>query len=99
VIASRPVIVGMWLERWTIVVPSLSSPRLPGSPGHYFPSWVEWTIFLGCVATFALLYMVFTKLFPIVSIWEVREGREQAVREVVERVRSYLPDTAESGAE
>jgi len=91
VIASLTVIVGMWLERWTIVVPSLSHPRLPGSPGQYFPSWVEWMIFIGCVATFVLLYMVFTKLFPIVSIWEVREGREQAVREVVERVRSYLP--------
>ncbi|MEK7335394.1 MAG: hypothetical protein AAB222_08730, partial [Candidatus Binatota bacterium] len=42
-------------------------------------------------ATFILLYMIFTKLFPIVSIWEVREGRERGVAEVEERVRSYLP--------
>jgi len=91
VVASSCVIVGMWLERWTIVVPSLSSPRLSGIEAHYFPSWVEWSILAGCTAAFALLYMVFTKLFPIVSIWEVREGRGAAVQEVVERVRSYLP--------
>jgi hypothetical protein len=35
--------------------------------------------------------MIFTKVFPIVSIWEIREGRTAAVQEVVERVRSYLP--------
>ncbi len=91
VIASITVVIGMWLERWTIVVPSLSNPRLPGADGSYFPSWVEWSIFAGCVAMFTLLYMVFTKLFPIVSIWEIREGREAAVDEVVARVKSYLP--------
>jgi Ni/Fe-hydrogenase subunit HybB-like protein len=91
VVASATVIVGMWLERWTIVVPSLSNPRLPGTEASYFPTWVEWSIFAGCLAAFALLYMAFTKVFPIVSIWEIREGREAAVLEVVDRVRSYLP--------
>jgi molybdopterin-containing oxidoreductase family membrane subunit len=91
VVASIAVTVGMWLERWTIVVPSLANPRVPGAEAPYFPSWVEWSIFAGAAATFALLYMVFTKVFPIVSIWEIREGRHAAVQEVVERVRSYLP--------
>jgi Ni/Fe-hydrogenase subunit HybB-like protein len=91
VLASVTVIVGMWLERWTIVVPSLSNPRLPGTEASYFPTWVEWSIFAGCLAAFGLLYMAFTKVFPIVSIWEIREGREAAVLEVVDRVRSYLP--------
>jgi molybdopterin-containing oxidoreductase family membrane subunit len=91
VVASIAVTVGMWLERWTIVVPSLANPRVPGAEAPYFPSWVEWSIFAGAAATFALLYMVFTKVFPIVSIWEIRGGRHAAVQEVVERVRSYLP--------
>jgi molybdopterin-containing oxidoreductase family membrane subunit len=95
VIASIAVTIGMWLERWTIVVPSLSNPRVPVAPAPYFPSWVEWSIFAGCTAAFVLLYMCFTKLFPIVSIWEIREGREAAVREVVDRVRSYLPSANE----
>ena len=93
VTASCFVVVGMWLERWTIVVPSLSNPRLPGTHAHYFPSWVEWSIFAGETSMFILLYMCFTKLFPIVSIWEIREGREVAVKEVVERVTSYLPSS------
>jgi Ni/Fe-hydrogenase subunit HybB-like protein len=52
---------------------------------------VEWSIFAGCVAFFILLYMVFTKLFPIVSIWEVQEGREKSMAEVQERIKTYLP--------
>lgn len=99
VVASITVTIGMWLERWTIVVPSLSNPRLPGTEAHYFPTWVEWSIFAASAATFALLYMGFTKLFPIVSIWEIREGRAEAVNEVVERVRSYLPSHGEATAE
>jgi hypothetical protein len=35
--------------------------------------------------------MIFTKLFPIVSIWEVREGREKSMAEVQERIKTYLP--------
>jgi Ni/Fe-hydrogenase subunit HybB-like protein len=97
VIASVSVNIGMWLERFTIVVPTLSQPRLPWAKGNYSPTWVEIGITVGFGATFMFLYMLFTKFFPIVSIWEVQEGREQAVPEVVTRVRSYLPgETAPS---
>jgi Ni/Fe-hydrogenase subunit HybB-like protein len=91
VVASISVNIGMWLERFTIVVPTLSRPRLPWAEGHYSPRWPEVAITIGFGATFMLLYMVFTKFFPIVSIWEVQEGREMAVAEVTERVQSYLP--------
>ena len=91
VIASIAVTIGMWLERFTIVVPTLVNPRLPYERGIYMPSWVEWFIFAGCFAFFTLLYMLFTKLFPIVSIWEIREGREKSLAEVEERLRTYLP--------
>lgn len=91
VVASIPICVGMWLERFLIVVPTLVRPRLPFAAGGYTPSLVEISLFSGCIATFALLYVVFTRFFPIVSLWEVREGREHAVAEVSERVRSYFP--------
>lgn len=90
-IASISVNIGMWLERFTIVVPTLINPRMPYERGIYTPTWVEWLILAGCFAAFTLLYMIFTKLFPIVSIWEVKEGREKAVAEVGERIRTYLP--------
>jgi molybdopterin-containing oxidoreductase family membrane subunit len=92
VVASVSVELGMWLERFLIVVPSLSNPRLPMSAASYVPSWVEWSLFAAFVSMFILLYAVFTKLFPIVSIWEIREGRAHSLREVSERVASYLPD-------
>lgn len=97
VIASVSVTIGMWLERYTIVVPTLSHPRLPWAEGRYTPTWVEIAITLSFAATFFLLYMLFTKFFPIVSIWEVREGRERSVPDVVSRVRSYMPGPAGAG--
>ncbi|MGQ9647066.1 MAG: NrfD/PsrC family molybdoenzyme membrane anchor subunit [Thermodesulfobacteriota bacterium] len=90
-IASISIIVGMWLERFIIVVPTLTNPRLPNEKVIYFPTWVEWSVLAGCISFFILLYMIFTKIFPIVSIWEVREGREKSMAEVRERIRTYLP--------
>ena len=90
-IASISIVIGMWLERFVIVVPTLTNPRLPNEAVLYHPTWVEWSILAGSLSFFILLYMVFTKVFPIVSIWEVREGREKSVAEVKERVRTYLP--------
>lgn len=91
VIASVSVTIGMWLERYTIVVPTLSHPRLPYEAMSYFPTWVEWSITAGCFALFIMLYMLFTKFFPIISIWEVQEGREKSFGEVRERLKTYLP--------
>jgi Ni/Fe-hydrogenase subunit HybB-like protein len=93
--ASLSIIVGMWLERFIIVVPTLSFPRLPFPQTFYYPTWVEWGEFAGSLALFALFYLLFTKVFPIISIWEIREGREEGLKEVEERVRSYLPDEVE----
>ena len=94
-IASLSIIIGMWLERFIIVVPTLSFPRLPFPEGIYAPTWVEWGETAGSLGLFALFYLLFTKFFPIISIWEIREGRENSVREVEERILSYLPGEVE----
>lgn len=95
VTASISVEIGMWLERYLIVIPSLSRPRLPYAAASYSASWVEWSLLAAFVAMFILLYAVFTKLFPIISIWEIHEGREHSLSDVTRRVRSYLPGMAE----
>jgi Ni/Fe-hydrogenase subunit HybB-like protein len=92
--ASLSVTVGMWLERFVIVVPTLSYPRLPFPEGIYAPTWVEWGEMAGSFALFALFYLLFTKVFPIISIWEIEEGREVGLKEVEERLLTYLPETA-----
>ena len=92
--ASLSITVGMWLERFIIVVPTLSFPRLPFPEGIYSPTWVEWGLLVGSFALFALFFLLFTKVFPIISIWEIREGREVGLKEVEERLMTYLPDEA-----
>jgi molybdopterin-containing oxidoreductase family membrane subunit len=74
VIASALVIIGMWLERLLIIVPTLAHPRLTFNWGDYSPTWVEIMLTAGAVAYFVLLYAIFTKLFPIIAIWEYKEG-------------------------
>lgn len=91
-IASVAVIIGMWLERFTIVLPTLINPRLPYQRGVYHPTWIEFAITAGCFATFILLYILFTKFFPIVSIWELKEGRKIGIQETEKRIKSYLPE-------
>ncbi len=92
-IASITICIGMWLERFIIVVPTLANPRLEYGPGEYIPSWVEWGETAGCFALFILFYLLFTKFFPIISIWEIREGRVEGLKHMNDRVRGYLPDT------
>lgn len=92
-IASVAVLIGMWLERFTIIVPTLANPRLPFPSGIYFPTWIEWGVTLGCFSFFVFLYLLFSRFFPIISIWEIREGKEMALKEVQERIRGYLPET------
>ncbi len=89
-IASISVVIGMWLERLNIVVPSLANPRLPYATGFYIPTLTEWSLFAGMAALFTLSFIVVSKLFPLVSIWEMEEGRHH-VQEVTERLRDYLP--------
>ena len=91
-IASAFVVLGMWLERFTIVVPTSVHPRIEMSGASYFPSWVELSIMAATFSGFILVYMVATKFFPIISLWEIQEGREESIHEVSERVASYLPD-------
>ena len=76
VIASCAVLIGMWLERFIIVISSASYPRseFMHDGGLYSPALVEIALTAAQFACFALLYIVFAKLFPLVSIWEIKEG-------------------------
>jgi molybdopterin-containing oxidoreductase family membrane subunit len=79
--ASLLVNVGMWIKRYLIVVPSLANPLMPYEWGVYAPTWVEIMITTASFAGFALVFALFSKLFPIVSLWEMEEGREKALQQ------------------
>jgi Ni/Fe-hydrogenase subunit HybB-like protein len=74
VIASVGVVIGMWLERFLIVVPSLAHKYLPYSWGEYSPRPTEIVITVATFAAMTLLYTLFAKFVPIISIWEMRAG-------------------------
>jgi molybdopterin-containing oxidoreductase family membrane subunit len=74
VTASIAVLVGMWLERWNIVVPTMTHPYLVPY-ATYHPSLTEISLTAASFAIFILMFVVFFKLFPVISIWEVSEGR------------------------
>jgi molybdopterin-containing oxidoreductase family membrane subunit len=87
-VASLSVIVGMWVERFLIVAPSLTRPSLGFMPAAYAPSITEIAITAGSLALFAILFLLFFKIFPAISVWEVEEG------EAVEAVRRKARELA-----
>ncbi len=94
-VASIGVVVGMWLERLIIIIPTLANPRLPYPTGMYTPSITEIGIAAAATSAFVLGFMGFSKLFPLISIWETKEGREHSVHEVSMRLKEYLPGKTE----
>ncbi len=76
-ISSISIVIGMWLERFLIIIPSFSQPRLPYLRGSYSPSWVEWSLTAGLFAGFTLAFVLFSKFFPVVSIWETEKEEKE----------------------
>jgi molybdopterin-containing oxidoreductase family membrane subunit len=74
VVASVSVLIGMWLERFLIVVPSLAYKQLPYSWGTYEPRPVEIIITIATFAMMAFLYTLFVRFVPVISIWELKVG-------------------------
>jgi molybdopterin-containing oxidoreductase family membrane subunit len=65
--------IGMWAERFVIIVISLHRDFLPSSWGIFTPTWVDWSIFLGTISFFSLLFLLFLRFVPAVAIAEVKE--------------------------
>ncbi len=89
-IASLGILVGMWLERYLIVAPSVTHPRLAFGFAVYQPTWVEIAITLGSLSLFLLMFLIFFKLFPTIAMWEVEEGQSIAARREQERAPAVL---------
>ncbi|MBI4423171.1 MAG: polysulfide reductase NrfD [Elusimicrobia bacterium] len=64
--------VGMWLERFVIVITSLHRDFLPSSWGMYYPTRWDWAIFVGTIGLFFCLLFLFIRLLPVISIAEMQ---------------------------
>jgi Ni/Fe-hydrogenase subunit HybB-like protein len=65
--------VGMWTERFVIVVQSLQREFLPSQWHGYSPTIVDWAIFAGTGGFFMLLFLLFLRFFPFIPVSEVKE--------------------------
>ncbi|MGE0127405.1 MAG: NrfD/PsrC family molybdoenzyme membrane anchor subunit [Blastocatellales bacterium] len=64
--------VGMWLERFIIIVTSLHRDFLPSSWGMFRPTFWDWSTYLGTIGLFAALLFLFIRFLPMISIFEIR---------------------------
>jgi molybdopterin-containing oxidoreductase family membrane subunit len=64
--------IGMWFERFVIIVTSLAQDFLPSSWGHYSASWVEIWTFIGTFGIFLSLFLLFMRFLPMIAISEVK---------------------------
>src|SRR5579862_2539760 len=64
---------GMWLERFVIVVTSLSRDFMPSAWGMYYPTRWDFAVFFGSIGLFLMLLFLFIRFLPLVSIFEMRE--------------------------
>jgi molybdopterin-containing oxidoreductase family membrane subunit len=95
-IVSLIINVGMYIERYLIVVPILSHRDNPYLWTDYFPSWVEISIVVGSLAFFIMLYAVFVKILPIITTADIREGKNLStdlrMGNTAVRVQAHLED-------
>jgi molybdopterin-containing oxidoreductase family membrane subunit len=71
-LVSLIILVGMWLERYVIVITSLHRDYLPSSWGNYSPTVWDWTMFLGTIGFFLALMFLFVRFLPMISIAEMQ---------------------------
>ena len=64
---------GMWFERYVIIITSLSREYIPGAWGLYIPSTVELMVLAGSFCWFSMFFLLFLKIFPVIAITEMKE--------------------------
>jgi Ni/Fe-hydrogenase subunit HybB-like protein len=85
--------IGMYIERYLIIPGSLGRNELPFSWGLYIPHLPESLITVGAFCLVGFLYILFSRIFPLIPVWEVYEG--QVMRGLRRIGRALVPTRAE----
>ncbi|MCO8123173.1 polysulfide reductase NrfD [Stieleria sp. TO1_6] len=72
VVISIFVNIGMWFERFVIVVSSLSRDYLPSAWAYFEPTWVDWGMLIGSFGLFFTLFLLFVRTLPVINMAEVK---------------------------
>jgi molybdopterin-containing oxidoreductase family membrane subunit len=73
-LVSLSVTIGMWLERYMLLFSSLFRDYLVSSWRNYQPSIWEWALFAGSIGLFLTLFLLFIRLLPMISAFEIKEA-------------------------
>jgi Ni/Fe-hydrogenase subunit HybB-like protein len=80
--------IGMWLERFVIVISSLATNHIQSKWGMYYPTFWDWATFTGTIGLFLFLIFLFIRFLPVISVFEMRElvshARHQSTGESME---------------
>src|ERR1700750_219010 len=82
--------IGMWFERFVIIVTSLHRDYIPSSWAMFYPTWVDVSVFIGSIGVFFTLFLLFIRYFPSIAMAEVKllvkdqseQGKLKLIREV-----------------
>jgi len=64
--------IGMWFERFVIIVTSIHRDYLPSSWSMFYPTWVDIGIFVGTIGIFLFLFLLFARYFPVLALNELK---------------------------
>jgi len=64
--------IGMWFERFVIVISSLSRDFLPAAWAYYRPTWVDVSTFIGSFGLFMTLFLIFIRFLPMMAMAEIK---------------------------
>ena len=77
-VVSLLVNVGMWFERFVIIISSLAQSYMPTSWGYYRPTWVDMGMLIGSFGLFMTLFLLFCRYLPIIALSEVKHVMPEA---------------------
>jgi len=88
--------IGMWFERFVIIVTSLHRDYLPSSWAMFYPTWVDVSIFIGSLGLFFTLFLLFLRVLPAIAMAEVKlllkGSSEQSKLKLIEHGHAALPE-------
>jgi Ni/Fe-hydrogenase subunit HybB-like protein len=90
--------IGMWFERFVIIVTSLHRDYIPSSWAMFYPTWVEVSIFIGSIGVFFTLFLLFIRVLPSVAMAEVKlllKGSSEQAKKKVLAVGHVDPEQAQ----
>lgn len=73
-LVSLSVTIGMWFERYMLLVTTLYRDYLVSSWGEYHPSFWEWSLFAGMLGVFLTPFLLFVRFLPVISAFEIKEA-------------------------